>query len=101
VDVSTPRRAEVGASTSENPDLTLCGACGSHVVNPVGWDEHDESNWRVLFRCGECAWSHEAILTDAEAKRFERGLEPGLREIAETTDARMRVTNDFSFGARR
>jgi hypothetical protein len=35
-------------------------------------------------RCGECAWSREAIITDAAAKRFERDLAPGLREIART-----------------
>ena len=73
-----------GARTGGNPDLTVCWVCASHVVNPVDWDEHEESSWWVLLRCGECAWSREAIVTDAEAKRFERGLEPGLREIART-----------------
>src|SRR3954447_13038132 len=70
--------------TGAGADLAVCGACGSRVVNPVDWHEHDESGWWVLLRCGECAWSREAIVTDAEAKRFERDLEPGLREIART-----------------
>jgi hypothetical protein len=35
-------------------------------------------------RCGECAWSREAIITDAAANRFERDLAPGLPDIART-----------------
>ena len=62
--------------------LIGCAICGSSVVNPVDWHESDESRWWVLLRCGECAWSREAIITDAEAKQLERDLEPGLREIA-------------------
>jgi hypothetical protein len=64
------------------PRLTDCLACGSSVVNPVDWHTHDESRWWVLLRCGECGWSREAIITDAEAEQLERDLEPGLRKIA-------------------
>jgi hypothetical protein len=52
------------------------------VVNPVDCHESDETRWWVRLRCGECAWSREAIITNAEAKQLERELEPGLREIA-------------------
>jgi len=62
--------------------LVDCAVCGSSLVNPVDWHTHDESRWWVLLRCGECAWSRVAIITDAEAERFERDLEPGLRKIA-------------------
>src|SRR4051812_36006763 len=64
-------------------DLTRCEVCGAHVVNPVDWHEHDESLWWVLMRCGECAWSREVLITDAQTKALERGLERGRREIAE------------------
>jgi hypothetical protein len=62
--------------------LIRCAICGSSVVNPVNLHEHDESRWWVRLRCGECAWSRETIITDAEAEQLERDLEPGLREIA-------------------
>lgn len=62
--------------------LITCAVCGNRVVNPVDWHESDETRWWVWLRCGECAWSREAIITDAEAKQLERDLEPGLREIA-------------------
>ncbi len=61
--------------------LICCAICGSRVVNPVDWHEHDESRWWVMLRCGECAWSREAIVTDAEAEHLERDLAPGIREI--------------------
>ena len=51
-------------------------------MNPVDWHESDETHWWVRLRCGECAWSRAALITDAEAKQLERDLEPGLREIA-------------------
>jgi hypothetical protein len=62
--------------------LISCAICGSSLVNPVAWHEHDETRWWVLLRCGECAWSREVIITDAEANQLERDLEPGRREIA-------------------
>ena len=66
--------------------LICCAICGSSVVNPVDWHEHDESRWWVVLRCGECAWSREAIITDAEAKQLERDLDPGIREIAKAAE---------------
>src|SRR5688572_6745619 len=72
------------ARTRAGARLIACAACGNCVVNPVNWHESDASRWRVWLRCGECAWSREAIITEAEAKQLERDLEPGLREIATT-----------------
>jgi hypothetical protein len=62
--------------------LIRCLVCGASVVNPVDWHESDETRWWVRLRCGECACSREAIITDSEAKQLERDLEPGLCEIA-------------------
>jgi hypothetical protein len=66
--------------------LIICAVCGSAAVNPVDWHESNESRWWVLLRCGVCAWSREAIITDNEAKQLERDLELGLREIASVVD---------------
>jgi hypothetical protein len=63
--------------------LICCAICGSSVVNPVDWHEIDETWLWVRLRCGECAWSREAFITDAEAEQLERDLEPGLHEIAQ------------------
>jgi hypothetical protein len=62
--------------------LVGCSICGARTVNPVDWHEHGPRHWWVRLRCGECAWSREAVITDAEARQLERDLELGLREIA-------------------
>jgi hypothetical protein len=36
--------------TGAGADLAVCGACGSRVVNPVDWHEHDESSIARLDR---------------------------------------------------
>ncbi len=76
--------------------LVSCSICGSRTVNPVDWREHDERHWWVRLRCGECAWSREAVITDAEAQQLDRDLEPGLREIAALAERldRERMEND-------
>jgi hypothetical protein len=56
------------------------------MVNPVDWEESGETQWWVRLRCGACGESHETVITDDQAKRLERDLAPGLREIAETVD---------------
>lgn len=76
------------------PLLTLCRACGAHLVNPMDWHEHDESTWWVLLRCGACLHSREVIITDEQTREFERDLQPGLlaieRIVAELDRERMR-----------
>jgi hypothetical protein len=86
--------------------LVCCAICGSSVVNPVDWHESDETRWWVRLRCGECAWSREAVITDAEAKQLERDLEPGLREIAKAAakldrERMLRETDVFVAALRR
>ena len=63
-----------------------CAVCGASVVNPVDWHGSEATHWWVLLRCGGCAWSREAIITDDEAKQLERDLEAGLHVIARALD---------------
>jgi hypothetical protein len=66
--------------------LDVCASCRSGGVNPVGWEEIDETRWWVRLRCGACGESHETFITNEQAKRLERDLAPGLRRIAETVE---------------
>jgi hypothetical protein len=66
--------------------LTRCRVCGSGVVNPTDWHEQDETTWWVLLRCGACLHSREVMLTDEQARRFDRDLRPGLRAIERIVD---------------
>jgi hypothetical protein len=61
--------------------LVVCGACGQHLVNPVAWNEADESSWWVQLRCGACEWTREGVFDDDQVKRLERDLALGVRAI--------------------
>jgi hypothetical protein len=65
---------------------------------PRGLAQLDASSWWVVLRCGECARSREAIVTGADAKRFERDLEPGLRETPDHREARPRANAEEPSG---
>src|SRR3954463_7455933 len=69
----------IGEATAH---LTVCGECGSHIVNPVDWHESDELHWWVRLRGGACDWVRETNLTQADAEQLERELAPGLAAIA-------------------
>ena len=69
-----------------NARLILCASCRSSIVNPVDWEENDETRWWVRLRCGACGETHETVITNDQAKRLERDLAPGLRKIAETVE---------------
>ena len=39
--------------------LIMCASCRSSIVNPVDWEENDETRWWVRLRCGACGETHE------------------------------------------
>lgn len=49
-------------------ELTLCGSCGSMLVQPVTWRQAEPAGWSVELRCPECE---------------ERGTEVVGEELAE------------------
>jgi hypothetical protein len=98
------RRVRGPLGAKRDTALIACEVCRSRTVNPVDWREHDATRWWVVLRCGACAWSREAVITDAEAQQLERDLEPGLRDIAmlaERLDRDLICPADFSAGSRR
>jgi hypothetical protein len=76
----------IGMTGAANERLILCASCRSSVVNPVDWEENDETRWWVRLRCGACGETHETVVTNGQVKRLERDLAPGLRQIAETVE---------------
>jgi uncharacterized Zn finger protein len=75
--------------------LIHCPECGTDTANPVRWHEHDHAHWWIRLRCGECAAVRDLIVTDDEAERLDRDLQPGVTKIAVTVigleRARMRA----------
>jgi hypothetical protein len=62
--------------------LVDCECCGSHYVIPVAWEEDGEFGWWIRVRWGECASVREVDVTNEEAKRVERELDRGVKDIA-------------------
>jgi hypothetical protein len=54
--------------------LETCPVCTRDFVQPVSWEPVGEERWWMFLRCAECGMSREALVTNAEAERFEAAL---------------------------
>ena len=48
----------IGTTGAANAATHLCASCRASVVNPVDWEENDETRWWVRLRCGACGETH-------------------------------------------
>jgi hypothetical protein len=62
----------------------------------VDFDERDDDAWWFALRCGECGASRDVIAGDAEADRFSRDLDAGVRSIAAKIERIERATLNAS-----
>jgi hypothetical protein len=67
-----------------DPDLSLCGGCGSSLVQPIDWSLVGRSHWRVTLCCPNCEWSGTGVFTQEAVDRFDRVLDRGMRELQST-----------------
>jgi hypothetical protein len=51
-------------------NLTLCGSCGSPLVQPVGWEGHGAEAWRLELRCPECEERATTVIEDGLAEQL-------------------------------
>ena len=51
-------------------DLTLCGSCGSALVQPVEWQERSDHAWQVELRCPECELRAVTLIEEALAEQL-------------------------------
>ena len=70
--------------STTDPDLALCGGCGSKLVQPIDWSLVGRSHWRVTLRCPNCEWSGTGVFTQAAVDRFDRELDRGMRQLQST-----------------
>ena len=47
----------------------------------LGWGV-SMTHWSIRLRCGQCGDEREVEVSEAEAKRFEQDLEPGVADVA-------------------
>jgi hypothetical protein len=69
--------AHVDKSTS----IRYCAACNDEAVYPFDWDEHGETMWWVIARCGNCDTYREVILTNEEVEDWDIWLDDTADEI--------------------
>ena len=77
----TRRRPDDCAS---DPDLCLCGQCGSKLVQPIDWAMVGRRHWRVTLHCPNCEWSGTGIFTQVAIDRYDRELDRGMRKLNAT-----------------
>ena len=70
--------------TTTDPDLALCGGCGSKLVQPIDWSLVGRTHWRVTLRCPSCEWSGTGVFTQDAVDRFDRELDRGMRQLQAT-----------------
>ena len=77
------RRSRPGAA-ERDPNLSICGSCGSQLVQPIDWSLVGREHWRVHLRCPNCAWEGTGVFEQAAVDRFDRALDRGTRELTTT-----------------
>ena len=70
--------------TTTDPDLSLCGGCGSKLVQPIDWSLVGRTHWRVTLRCPNCEWSGTGVFTQDAVDRFDRELDRGMCHVQST-----------------
>jgi hypothetical protein len=75
---------EEGYDATGDPDLCLCGGCGSNLVQPIDWSLVGRTHWRVTLRCPNCEWSGTGVFTQDAVDRFDRELDRGMRQLQST-----------------
>ena len=69
---------------SPDSELIVCLTCGSDFVSPIEWGPHDEVNWWMRLRCGECDDVREAVVSQEVANRYDRALDRTIEPIVAT-----------------
>jgi hypothetical protein len=89
VELPGPLGVEVYPQTEQvdptgDPDLCICGGCGSNLVQPIDWSIVGRTHWRVTLRCPNCEWSGTGVFTQDAVDRFDRELDRGMRQVQST-----------------
>ena len=74
-------RRGAGRGSAPEPDLTTCASCGSERVIAGTWTRRDEQSWWIDVRCSHCGASRGVLVSDAAAKRYDRGMHAIARAL--------------------
>jgi hypothetical protein len=75
------------------PELHVCPACGSDLVQPVSFEPREPDSWYVEVVCPSCWRSRRSMHDRAAVERFDAELARGdialLTEFAELSRSNM------------
>jgi hypothetical protein len=78
------RQGERPGAAERDPDLSVCGTCGSRFVQPIDWSLVGREHWRVTLRCPNCGWEGTGVFAQETVDRFDRELDRGTRDLTKT-----------------
>jgi hypothetical protein len=64
---------------SQDPPLSCCPICRSHLVHPMSWERTGESTWHVELRCPECELRREVTLDRTAVEHFNLEIYRGAQ----------------------
>lgn len=70
-----------GGDGAEDRALHICIGCGSHLVQPIEWEESGPEHWRVLLWCPNCHLHREGVFCQAAVEELDSELEAGAEQI--------------------
>ncbi len=71
------------AQTKLDAALHVCPACGSHLVQPLSWEQADErGHWHLWRRCPECEWRGDGVYGEVQIDAYDLELDTGTEKLA-------------------
>jgi hypothetical protein len=61
--------------------LGVCPDCRGEHVQPVDWEEHDASRWKIDLRCPNCYWTGSGIWNEEVVEAFDEVLDRGTQTL--------------------
>lgn len=72
------------AQTRTDVGLHVCPACGSHLVQPVSWEQTDErGHWHLWRRCPECEWRGDGVHGEMQIDAYDMELDCGTEQLSD------------------
>jgi hypothetical protein len=66
---------------SETDGLHICPQCGSHLVQPLDWQEAPQGYWELILHCPNCDWLDEGVFDQDQVDSLEERLDEGLARM--------------------
>ncbi len=66
---------------SSDQGLHVCPQCGSHLVQPISWEEAPQGFWELILHCPNCDWLDEGVYDQEQVDALEERLDQGVTDL--------------------